>query len=292
MNEETEGHAAHAWALRGTTVCDIGLNVASASEVAARAAALGDAPFRQAPGPGELDIPAIRGLSGSLLHFLDAKSCLDDVWQVEFEPVGEALGKDAGLIRVDHLAQTMRFDEMMSWTLFYTSLFEMTKSPMVDVIDPDGLVRSQVVEAPDGALRITLNGAESHRTLAGRLLSETFGAPLQHIALATDDIFATTARLSDLGFETLEISANYYDDLAARFDIAPDLLERMRAAHILYDRDADGEFFQVYSGGFIGGMFIEIVERRGGYRGYGAPNAPFRIAAQKRRLWTKGVPSA
>lgn len=292
LNEETEGHAAHAWAVRGTTVCDIGLSVASAADVAARAEALGDALFRQEVGPGELDIPAIRGLSGSLLHFLDAESGLDEVWQVEFEPVGGAPGAGAGLVRVDHLAQTMRFDEMMSWTLFYTSLFDMTKSPMVDVIDPDGLVRSQVVEAPDGALRITLNGAESHRTLAGRILSETFGAPLQHIAMATDDIFATRERLADLGFETLEISPNYYDDLAARFDIEPALIERMRAAHILYDRDAWGEFFQVYSASFVGGMFFEIVERRDGYRGYGAPNAPFRIAAQKRRLWTKGVPSA
>ena len=84
--------------------------------------------------------------------------------------------------------------------------------------------------------------------------------------------------------------ANYYADLAARFDLEPEMLAEMQAENILYDQDANGAFFQMYSKPFAGGMFFEIVERRGGYAGYGAPNAPFRIAAQKRLIRGKGIP--
>jgi 4-hydroxyphenylpyruvate dioxygenase len=148
-----------------------------------------------------------------------------------------------------------------------------------------------VVEAPDGALRVTLNGADSHRTLAGRFLSDSFGASVQHIALATDDIFATCETLAGQGFEPLVMPQNYYDDLAARFDIAPELLARMQALNILYDADERGTYFQCYSRAFAGGLFFEIVERAPAYVGFGAPNAPFRIAAQKRASRAKGIPA-
>jgi 4-hydroxyphenylpyruvate dioxygenase len=138
--------------------------------------------------------------------------------------------------------------------------------------------------------RITLNGAETHRTMAGNFLADSFGASVQHIALGTDDIFATSDALTARGFAPLPISDNYYADLAARFDLTPHMLNRLKAGRILYDEDAHGAFFQLYSQPFAGGMFFEIVERRGGYRGYGAPNAPFRIAAQKRLLRPKGMP--
>jgi hypothetical protein len=121
-------------------------------------------------------------------------------------------------------------------------------------------------------------------------LAQSFGAPVQHIAFASDDILATARALVARGFASLPMTDNYYADLASRFDIAPDLLASLRAHHILYDRDAGGEFFQIYSRPFAGGMFFEIVERRGDYRGYGAPNAAFRIAAQKRLMRGAAIP--
>ncbi|MBS8228205.1 bifunctional sugar phosphate isomerase/epimerase/4-hydroxyphenylpyruvate dioxygenase family protein [Vannielia litorea] len=289
LNAETEGHAGASWIARGTTVCDIGLFVGSAPDTVTRATALGARPFSQPLGPGELPIPAIRGLGGSAMHFID-EGALAKVWDVEFVPDDNA-ATDAGLTRIDHIAQTMTYDEMLSWSLFYTTLFDMAKAPMVDVIDPDGLVRSRAIATPDGAFRITLNGAETHRTLAGSFLAGGFGGSVQHIALATDDIFATAAALRDLGFEALPLSPNYFDDLAARFDLDAGTLERMREENILYDADDGGEFFQLYSRPFAGQFFIEIVERRRGYAGYGAPNAPFRIAAQKRLQRPKGMPA-
>jgi 4-hydroxyphenylpyruvate dioxygenase len=228
-----------------------------------------------------------------VLHFLD--DSFADVWKVEFvadedAPSDPDARHGVGLTRIDHVAQTMSYDAMLLWSLFYLTLFGTRKEPMVDVIDPDGLVRSQAIASPDGGFRITLNGAETHRTLAGSFLAESFGASVQHVAFETDDIFATAAALGARGFAPLPMTRNYYDDLAARFDLAPDRLAAMQAAHILYDRIGEAEFFQLYSRPFAGGMFFEIVERRGGYDGYGAPNAPFRIAAQKRLGRPKGMP--
>ena len=288
INRETEGHAAQVWNAQGTSVCDIGLEVSNAREAIARAEGLGSKPFRQQLATGQLDIPAIRGLSGSVLHFLDDVSGLDKVWEVEFDLNVRAPG--ACLTHVDHIAQTMSYEDMLSWSLFFTTLLDMKKSPMVDVIDPDGLVRSQAIEARNGNLRLTLNGADTYRTLAGAFLADTFGAGVQHIALATDDILATLREMTARGFETLPIPENYYSDLAVRFDLTDELLARIKVANVLYDEDAGGAFFQCYSKAFAGSIFIEFVQRVGAYRGYGAPNAPFRIAAQKRLVAPKGMP--
>jgi 4-hydroxyphenylpyruvate dioxygenase len=110
------------------------------------------------------------------------------------------------------------------------------------------------------------------------------------VALATQDIFATAEYLAVQGFDALPMPSNYYDDLAARFDFEDGMLDRLRAANILYDQDENGAFFQMYSKAFAGGMFFEIIERQDGYRGFGGPNAPFRIAAQKRLHRPKGIP--
>ena len=291
VNRETEGYASSAYTMHGTTVCDIGLSVDNAAATVARAMALGANTFNQPVGPGELDIPAIRGLSGSVIHFIDEESGLSNVWSVEFTS-DENVGAGAGLRSIDHLAQTMSYDEMLSWSLFYTSLFSMGKSPMFDVVDPDGLVRSQALEIKDGSFRITLNGAETHRTMAGNFLADSFGASVQHIALATDDIFATRDAMAERGFKPLPMSDNYYADLAARFTPSDEKLAKLKAGSILYDEDANGAFYQFYSQPYAGGMFFEIVQRKGGYAGYGAPNAPFRIAAQKRLMRPKGMPKA
>ncbi|WP_164659287.1 bifunctional sugar phosphate isomerase/epimerase/4-hydroxyphenylpyruvate dioxygenase family protein [Tropicibacter sp. Alg240-R139] len=290
VNEETTGHAASSWNTRGTCVCDLGLKVANAKSAATRASVLGADVFSQSVDAGDADIPAVRGVSGTVLHFLDDSSEFDQVWQKEFSAKGAPTG--AGLTHIDHIAQTMSYDDMLSWSLFYTTLFDMTKAPMVDVIDPDGLVRSQAVEATNGTVRVTLNGADSHRTLAGAFLSDSFGASVQHIAFATRDIFETLETLKSRGFKTLPISPNFYEDIAARFDLADDLLEKMQAQGVLYDQGDSVGFFQAYSLSFSGNVFVEIVQRAQGYSGYGAPNAPFRIAAQKGISRAKGIPKA
>ncbi|MDP2080518.1 MAG: TIM barrel protein [Pseudotabrizicola sp.] len=286
VNTDGEGFSRTSYVAHGTTVSEVALLVPDARAAHTRALALLAQDHDQPVRAGELDIPAIRGVGGSMIRLLDPRSDLARIWDVDFRT--QAAGPGAGLTGIDHLGQTMAYDEMLSWALYYTSIFGATKAPMVDVADPDGLVRSQAVQS--GGLRVTLNGAEARRTLAGRFVEETFGASVQHIAFGTADIFATAAELASRDFPVLEIGANYYDDVEARFGLDPALVARMKAANVLYDEDAGGQFFQLYSASRPDGLFFEIVQRQGNYLGYGAPNAPFRIAAQKRSTRPSGMP--
>lgn len=290
VNTENIGFANAAYAVHGTSAYAMALVVEDAAEAMARAVALGAEPFSQPVGAGEVDVPAIRGVGGGLLYLLDDKADLGRIWDIDFVPL-EVDGDvaPAGLSRVDHIAQTVAYEEMLTWLLFYTSIFEAEKSPVVDIIDPSGVVRSQVIQNGEGSLRITMNGAENRRTLAGHFIAENFGSGVQHIAFSTDDIFATAAALRANGFQPLHISPNYYGDVEARFGLDPELTERLKAENILYDRDEHGEYFQLYSSTYGEGFFFEIVERRD-YRGYGAANAIFRIAALKKNLRPAGLP--
>jgi 4-hydroxyphenylpyruvate dioxygenase len=96
-------------------------------------------------------------------------------------------------------------------------------------------------------------------------------------------MLATVAQLKRIGIELLEIPPNYYDDLEAKMDLPPERLQALKVHNILYDRDGDSEYLQVYTRSFEQRFFFEIVERRG-YRGYGATNAPVRLAAQARLI--------
>jgi 4-hydroxyphenylpyruvate dioxygenase len=281
LNSDQEGFAHSYQVTHGASVCAICLRVEGAAATLDRAERLSDVPFRQPVGPGELEVPAVRGLGGSLVYFVDSESELSRIWGVDFDPVAPERDDDAGLTAVDHISQSMYYEEMLSWLLFYTSLFDVTKTPQQDVTDPGGIVKSQVVRSNDGAVRIVLNGSQSQQTLSSRFLSEFVGSGVQHIAFATDDIVATVQRLRANGVQMLAIPENYYSDLEARTDLAPERLAVLRDNGILYDRDESGEYLQAYTQNFQNRFFFEIVERRG-YQGLGAINAPIRLATQAR----------
>jgi len=281
INGDPGGQARQVFEKYGVAVCDIGLLVDNAEATAERAKGLLANPFSQPVGPGELSIPAIHGVGDSVLHFLD--DTLADVWAIEFGAPNQGVSTPGvGLTRIDHIAQTMAYEEILTWTLFYKSIFGMVQAPMLDVIDPGGLVRSQAVHNADRTVSFTLNGADDRRTFAGEFAQRS-GSAVQHIAFETQDIFATARALRKNGFEPLKIASNYFDDVQARFGLEDEMISRLRELNVLYDRDGDGEFFQLYSRSWPNGFFFKIVERRGRYVGYGAPNAIFRLAAQKRR---------
>jgi 4-hydroxyphenylpyruvate dioxygenase len=279
VNREKEGFAHSFNIVHGAAVCALGLGVDNAAAAFERATLLLDTPFRQAVGPGELDIPAVRGVGGSLVYLLDRTSELGRVWDIEFIDTGEDHGNAAGLTAIDHIAQSMHYEEMLTWVLFYTSLLDVQKIAPQEVADPGGLVRSQVVEAADGSLRLVLNASQSQRTQSSRFLSELFGSGVQHIAFATGDLVASVARLKQNGVRLLAIPENYYEDLLAKTDLSPEQVAAFKANNILYDREGSAEYLQVYTETFDQRFFFEIVQRRG-YRGYGAGNAPVRLAAQ------------
>ncbi len=288
INTETDGFAHSHYITHGPSVAAIGLWVGDASRQMDRAEALLAHTFRQPVGPGELEIPAIRGVGGSLLYFLDHGKTLGRVWEVEFEPL-EDQAPDVGLNRIDHIAQSVFFEELPGWRLFYRSILGLEKTPQVDVVDPAGLVESEVLHSPGRSLQIALNASQALQTQSRRFLSEYFGAGVQHVAFATDDIFTAVEAMRAAGLDLLPIPENYYDDLEARFDLDEALAARLRQLSILYDEDERGRYFQVYTRVFADRFFFEVVSREG-YLGYGAPNAPIRLAAQSRLSRNAAVP--
>jgi len=284
VNCEPEGLAHSFDVVHGASVCAIGLAVPDVPVALARAEVMRVDRYVQALAPDEWPISSVRGVGGSLIYFVDAATS-QAMWAHEFphalEPDGDAL-----LTVIDHVAQTMQFEEFLSWLLFYVSLFEMRKTPQLEIADPMGLVQSQAVESSNLSVRFTLNGSLAHQSLSSRFIQNYFGAGVQHLAFATSDIFAAADAAIAGGVARLEIPRNYYDDLEARWGLEPDLIDRLAVRGILYDRaiEADGseaEYFQFYTRAFSRRVFFEVVERRG-YTAYGAANAPIRLAAQAR----------
>ncbi|MEW1811452.1 TIM barrel protein [Pseudarthrobacter phenanthrenivorans] len=194
-------------------------------------------------------------------------------WTQEFGEGLEHPSTQASAV-IDHvnLAQPWQhFDEAV---LFYTSALALEPQPFAEVPSPSGLVRSQVMQTSDGAVRLVLNLAPIQQAR-----SEVRKTYQEHIAFAVDDLVATARAARDRGLEFLQIPANYYEDLDARFDLEPGFLATLQELNLLFDRDADGEFLHFYTA-TVGSVFFEMVERRGNYDGYGAPNAPVRHAVQ------------
>ncbi|MFF4655386.1 bifunctional sugar phosphate isomerase/epimerase/4-hydroxyphenylpyruvate dioxygenase family protein [Streptomyces sp. NPDC001381] len=253
----------------GTTLAAIGLESPDPAAAARRAEALlaPVLPRRRAAEDAPLD--AVAAPDGTEL-FLCAtnRPGLPD-WRADFEDVPHAPAA-TDTLRVDHVALTQpwhRFDEAV---LFHRGVLGLDPQESVDVADPYGLLRSRAVTGGDGAVRfpLTVGAAPGDDTAQAR-----------HIALATDDVVAAARRFTAAGGRLLPIPANYYDDLAARYAFADGELETYRDLGILYDRDAHGVFRHVYTR-TVGRVFFELVQRDGGYRGYGAANAPVRLAAQ------------
>ncbi|WP_113717708.1 bifunctional sugar phosphate isomerase/epimerase/4-hydroxyphenylpyruvate dioxygenase family protein [Arthrobacter dokdonensis] len=194
-------------------------------------------------------------------------------WTGEFgpEPAGRSGGGSAVIDHVNLAQPWQHFDEAV---LFYSSALALTAQPFAEVPSPTGLVRSQVMDTADRAVRLVLNLAP--------LIQQGDGANRayqEHVAFAVEDLVATARAAKKRGLRFLRIPANYYEDLAARFDLEPGFLDTLRELDLLYDRDADGAFLHFYTA-TVGSVFFEMVERRGGYNGYGAPNAPVRHAVQ------------
>ncbi|WP_417824592.1 bifunctional sugar phosphate isomerase/epimerase/4-hydroxyphenylpyruvate dioxygenase family protein [Thalassospira lucentensis] len=281
INCDKDGFAHSYNIVHGPSVCAVGLKVDDAKATLARAQSLLAAPFNQAVGEGEIEMPAIRGVGGSLVYFLDDHSELSRIWDVEFEAAQNpgAETSKAKLRTVDHVSYSMQYEEMLTWVLYFTSIFDLGKMPTLDIPDPGGLVQSQVVQSD--ALRLILNGSQSPNTQHSQFLNAFFGSGVQHLAFSSDDIFETVGFCQKNGVEILPIPENYYDDIEARFGLEPQLLDRLRAGNILYDRDDEGEYYQAYTKTFANRFFFELVERRA-YRGFGAANAPIRLASQTR----------
>ncbi len=276
VNREQDGFAHSFYLVHGASVCAIALRYDDPQRALERANALDAPTYRGRIGPGEALIPAVAGVENSLIYLVKAGA--HDAWAQDFNFV-DAPDAKGPLERVDHLSNVVRRSEFLSWLTFYKTVLGFTDDPQVELADPYGAFFSRVIRSEGGEVRIPINIADGGATAVTRFIETFGGGGVQQIALSTGDLFSFVENARAGGVAFLDIPDNYYEDLSARYDLAPELIERMRRLGVLYDRHKDGEFFHIYTKMFEQRFFFEILERRG-YDLFGAANTPARLAAQ------------
>ena len=183
---------------------------------------------------------------------------------------------------VDHIALAVPAESWDGVMLLLRSVFGMVPRDGQDVVDAIGLVRSQALTltTTNGTIRLSLNMVPGRPSDADPLPAARRGG-VGHVAFGCEDIYAAAEAMTERGLTPLRISPNYYRDLNARFGLGPDTLDAMQRLGILYDADsAGGEFFHFFTGTVGDDLFFEVVQRAGGYEGYGETNSAVRLAAQ------------
>jgi 4-hydroxyphenylpyruvate dioxygenase len=279
LNEDPNGHAHSYHLLNGLSVCAMGYNIRGMDAWMKRLADYQGGRIEHSANPGDIDIPSIHGIDGGLIFFLDAEA-KKPVYDIDFVPVAGARPPgEEGLKAVDHFSQAMAPAEFHMGVLFYRSLMGFGAGEQIGLIDPHGAIQSRNLRSANGGVRMAVNASFGPNSTTQRFLASRMGAGYQHFAFGCDDIFAFAEKVSPE--IVLRIPGTYYDVLALRFDLDANLIDTMRRLNILYDQDANGRYFQLYTLD-INGLFFEIVQREGGYAGFGAINAPVRMAAQTR----------
>ena len=277
INSEKNSFAEQVYLKNGPSVCDIAIKVKDAIQTIDRAKKLGIKEHSQSVSVGELKIPAIKGVDGSVIHFIDQKSNLFQLWNLDFNYLKPEPIQPSGLRSIDHISQSMKEEEMRSWLFFYLSNFNMYKTTQLDLVSSKGIIKSQAISSPEGEVRLNLNGSNNSQTIAGSFMTNKTGSSIQHIAFNTDDIFETVNILSENKFPFLQIDKKYYTQLQNKYDLDEKTLNNLKRNNILYDKNEFGEFFQIYSEPIFTGFFFEIVQRKQNYKGYGESNATHRI---------------
>jgi 4-hydroxyphenylpyruvate dioxygenase len=239
----------------------------------------------RARGAGEADLATVAAADGTQIFFTEGAAA--PAWLRDFLPTGAAPPREAGITHIDHIALTQPFDAFDEAALFYRAVLGLEPQQLVELAAPSGLLRNRAMRNAGGTVRIPLSvSLLRHGSWRPGLRDP------QHVAFGCRDIVATAAALQASGAPLLAIPDNYYDDLDARLALDPPLLDALRAGGILYDRDADGEFFHLYSEVLGSRLFFEVVQRTGGYDGYGAVNAPVHLAAHHRSGAAGAAPPA
>jgi sugar phosphate isomerase/epimerase/4-hydroxyphenylpyruvate dioxygenase-like putative hemolysin len=259
-------------------ICALAVESADPAASAQRAERLLAPVLPRARQPQEADLCSVAAPDGTAIFFCHAESWLDD-----FTPVGVPPGHQGLLTGTDHVSLTEPFDDFDQAALFYRSVLGLRAQPVTEFAAPFGLIRSRAATDPDHHVQITLNAALLRRGDWAPAVPEP-----QHIAFATPDAIASAKAMRALGAPLLDIPGNYYDDLDARLALPPELLAAMREYSVLYDRDEHGEFLHFCTEILGSRVFFEVVQRIGGYTGYGAASTPpVRMAAQRQRRLIK-----
>jgi 4-hydroxyphenylpyruvate dioxygenase len=274
VNAEPESFAQAFARLHGPSVCAIAFRVKDAARAHARAVDLGARPVRGKVGAMELNIPAIEGIGGSLIYLVDRYGD-HTIYDVDFVPLeGEGAAPGVGLAAIDHLTHNVHQGRMVEWARFYETLFNFREIRYFDIEGKLTGLRSKAMTSPCGKIRIPINESADDRSQIAEYLEAYRGEGIQHIALATGDIYASVAALRARGVRFMDVPDAYYEQVDARLPGHGEDLERLKAGRILIDgapQGGRGLLLQIFTETMVGPIFFELIERKGN-DGFGEGN--------------------
>ncbi len=294
LNAEPESFAQAFARLHGPSVCAIAFRVADAAKAYERAISLGAKPVHGKVGPMELNIPAIEGIGGSLIYLVDRYG-ERTIYDVDFTAlVPDMAVPGVGLAGIDHLTHNVHRGRMQLWAEFYERLFNFREVRYFDIEGRLTGLRSKAMTSPDGRIRIPINESADDKSQIAEYLEAYHGEGIQHIALATTDIYASVEALQACTISFMSVPDAYYEAVDRRVPEHGEDLNRLKRDRILIDGApvaGQGLLLQIFTETVIGPIFFEIIQRKGN-DGFGEGNFRALFESIERDQIRRGVLAA
>ncbi|MBL8835557.1 MAG: 4-hydroxyphenylpyruvate dioxygenase [Alphaproteobacteria bacterium] len=276
VNAEPDSFAQAFARVHGPSACAMAFRVRDAAAAYERALALGAKPFRSVVGPMELNIPAIKGIGGSLIYLVDRYGPAGSIYDIDFRPLpgADARPKGVGLNAVDHLTHNVHRGRMAEWSRFYETIFNFREIRYFDIEGKLTGLKSKAMTSPCGKIRIPINESSDAKSQIEEFLDAYNGEGIQHIAITTDDIYATVEKLKARKVKFLDTPDTYYELVGKRLPGHGENLAKLRKNRILIDgapTKNGGLLLQIFTETVIGPIFFEIIQRKGD-EGFGEGN--------------------
>ncbi|ROZ68951.1 4-hydroxyphenylpyruvate dioxygenase [Ramlibacter sp. WS9] len=287
INAEPDSFAQRFARLHGPSVCAIAFRVKDAKAAYERAISLGAWGYAGQAGPGELNIPAIKGIGDSIIYFIDRwrgkngakEGDIGNIgfFDVDFEPIAQDSGAELnpvghGLTYIDHLTHNVHRGRMEEWSGFYERLFNFREVRYFDIEGQATGVKSKAMTSPCGKIRIPIN--EEGNEKSGQIqeyLDRYRGEGIQHIAMGSTNLYDTVDALQMQGVKLLETSDTYYELLPKRIPGLSENVAELQARNILVDGTPGELLLQIFSENQLGPIFFEFIQRKGN-EGFGEGN--------------------
>ncbi|MFL6843800.1 MAG: 4-hydroxyphenylpyruvate dioxygenase [Allosphingosinicella sp.] len=267
LNMEPSGHAEDFRGAHGPSASAMAFRVQDSEKALALALERGATRVE-----GDYGLPAIEGIGGSYLYLVDRYGA-ETIYDRDFAATGKAL-PEVGLHTLDHLTHNVHRGRMDHWAGFYERIFNFRQIRYFDIEGQQTALLSRAMTAPDDKIRIPLNESQDEHSQIEEFLREYKGEGIQHLALATDDIFATVDALRANGVTFQDSPDTYYDMIDQRVPGHGHSIAEMRKRRILIDgspETGEGLLLQIFTENMIGPIFFEIIQRKGN-EGFGEGN--------------------
>jgi 4-hydroxyphenylpyruvate dioxygenase len=233
--------------------------------------------FAELHGPSVCAIAfRIKGIGDSLIYFVDRWQGNGNIsiYDVDFEPIPgvDQDPKGHGLTYIDHLTHNVHRGRMGEWAEFYERLFNFREVRYFDIEGQVTGVKSKAMTSPCGKLRIPINEEGTDR--AGQIqeyLDAYRGEGIQHIAMGSNDLYATVDSLRGGGVKLLDTIDTYYELVDRRIPGHGEPLQALRERKILIDGKPGDLLLQIFSENQLGPVFFEFIQRKGN-QGFGEGN--------------------